>query len=124
MKTQEYQIAEDVLQLLVQKKIFSDQDLNEATQLFIELCRQWQITEFTIFGSLLRPDFKVSSDIDCLITFMESAPWGLFEIVTLQDELQELFGRKIDITEKRSLTNPFIIKSIAENHQVLYSSYG
>lgn len=124
MITKEYQLSEDVLHLFVQQNIFSDDDLDKATQLLIELCQRWQISEFIIFGSLLRSDFKTSSDIDCLITFMESAPWDLFEIVSFKDELKELFNREIDLTEKKSLTNPFILKSITENHKVLYSNYG
>jgi predicted nucleotidyltransferase len=31
-----------------------------------ELCDRWQITEFALFGSVLRDDFRPDSDIDVL----------------------------------------------------------
>ncbi|HUR82335.1 MAG TPA: nucleotidyltransferase domain-containing protein, partial [Thermoanaerobaculia bacterium] len=31
-----------------------------------EFCRRWQITEFALFGSVLRDDFGPESDVDVL----------------------------------------------------------
>jgi predicted nucleotidyltransferase len=33
-----------------------------------EFCQRWQITEFALFGSVLRDDFRPDSDIDVLVT--------------------------------------------------------
>jgi uncharacterized protein len=38
------------------------------------LCDRWQITEFGLFGSVLREDFRPESDIDLLITFAVPHP--------------------------------------------------
>jgi predicted nucleotidyltransferase len=32
-------------------------------------CRKWKITELSLFGSVLREDFRPDSDIDVLVTF-------------------------------------------------------
>ncbi|MCZ2108759.1 MAG: nucleotidyltransferase domain-containing protein, partial [Dehalococcoidia bacterium] len=32
-------------------------------------CQKWRITEFAVFGSVLRDDFGPESDVDVLVTF-------------------------------------------------------
>jgi len=85
-------------------------------------CRKWRIVEFALFGSALRDDFGPDSDIDVLVTFAEDAPWSLFDIVDMRDELRELFGREVDLVEKRALRNPFRRHHILSRHEVLYAA--
>ncbi|MGA2260726.1 MAG: nucleotidyltransferase family protein [Acidobacteriota bacterium] len=92
------------------------------TQLIIEFCRRRKITEFAIFGSVLREDFLPESDIDVLITFDPSAQWSLFDLVDMKDELEQLFGRKVDLVEKRALRNPFRKREILRTMQVMYAA--
>jgi predicted nucleotidyltransferase len=66
-------------------------------------CRRWQITELAIFGSALRDDFRPDSDLDFLVTFAPDAPWTLFELGAMQQELADLLGRKVDLIEKTSV---------------------
>jgi predicted nucleotidyltransferase len=67
-----------------------------------EFCRKWSITELSFFGSVLTDDFGPDSDVDVLVSFAEDARWGL-EIVDIKDELEELFGRRVDLLTKRSV---------------------
>ena len=46
-------------------------------QRIAEFCRKWRITEFALFGSVLRDDFGPDSDVDVLVTFAADAPWSL-----------------------------------------------
>ncbi len=32
-------------------------------------CRRWKISEFSLFGSVLREDFRPDSDVDVLVSF-------------------------------------------------------
>jgi predicted nucleotidyltransferase len=66
-----------------------------------QFCRRWHITELALFGSVLRDDFRPDSDIDVLVTFDEAAAWDLIDFVAMQGELEALFGRKVDLGEKR-----------------------
>src|SRR5262245_39179310 len=70
-----------------------------------DLCRRWRITEFALFGSVLRDDFRPDSDVDVLVSFEAGAPWSLFDIVRLQDELTAMFGRESHVVEARALRN-------------------
>lgn len=38
-----------------------------------DFCRRWKIREFSIFGSVLRRDFRPDSGIDVLVTASEEA---------------------------------------------------
>jgi hypothetical protein len=85
-------------------------------------CRKWRIREFALFGSVLREDFGPGSDVDVLVTFEENAPWNLWHIVEMKDELREILGREVDLLEKRALRNPFRKREILETHEVIYAA--
>ena len=85
-------------------------------------CRKWMITELALFGSVLREDFNQDSDVDVLVTFAENAPWSLWDFVDMQDELKAIFGRDVDIVEKRALRNPFRRHEILSTNEVVYAS--
>ncbi len=68
-----------------------------------DFCQRWQIQELALFGSVLREDFRPDSDLDVLVTFAPEAHWTLFDLVQMQDELQAIVGRKVDIISRRGL---------------------
>lgn len=68
-----------------------------------EFCRKWKIREFSLFGSVLREDFSDDSDIDVLVTFAGDARHTLFDLVDMEDELRELFGRQVDLVSRRGI---------------------
>jgi hypothetical protein len=66
-------------------------------------CRRWQISEFSLFGSVLRDDFRPDSDIDVLVTFAPTARWSLFDMVRMQKELEGILGRDVDLVERSAV---------------------
>lgn len=68
-----------------------------------EFCKKWKIREFSFFGSVLRDDFRPDSDIDVLVTFEEDARHTLFDLVHMQDELKQIFGRDVDLVSRRGI---------------------
>jgi len=68
-----------------------------------EFCKKWNIREFSLFGSVLRQDFHPDSDIDVLVTFSEDTKHTLFNLVHMENELKEIFGREVDIVSRRGL---------------------
>jgi hypothetical protein len=84
-------------------------------------CEKWKIVEMSLFGSVLRDDFKPDSDIDVLVTFSPEAQWSLWDFPQMQDELKAIFGREVDIVEKDALKNPFRRHSILTTRQVVYA---
>ena len=72
------------------------------TQL-VKFCEHWGIAELSLFGSVLRDDFRDDSDVDLLITFVPSARKGLLTIARMQNELEILLKRKVDLVSKKSI---------------------
>jgi len=50
-------------------------------------CLRWQIKELSLFGSVLRGDFRPDSDVDVLVRFDPEARRTLFDLARMQDEL-------------------------------------
>jgi predicted nucleotidyltransferase len=85
-----------------------------------EFCTRWRIREFSLFGSVLREDFRPDSDVDVLVTFHPDARWSLFDFVDMQEELKALFGRDVDLVEAEGLRNPFRRRSILQSKEVIH----
>jgi len=66
-------------------------------------CKQWKVKELALFGSALRKDFRPDSDVDVLVTFRNDADWSLFDMVTMQEELGNIVGRKVDLVNRESI---------------------
>lgn len=90
-----------------------------------EFCRKWQIKELALFGSALGNEFGPDSDVDLLVTFQDPhrsfGPW-MGELQEMQDEIEKMFGRKVDFVEKRLVKNPFRRHHILTTRQVIYAA--
>ncbi|MDO9300694.1 MAG: nucleotidyltransferase family protein [Anaerolineales bacterium] len=69
----------------------------------IRFCQRWQAREFALFGSAVGGGFKPESDVDVLISFKETARWGLFDHVQMRLDLEAIFKRKVDLVTRRAL---------------------
>lgn len=86
-------------------------------------CEKWMITEFSLFGSVLREDFGPNSDVDCCVVFDPANEWSLFDIVTMREELSELFGgREVDMVERKAIVNPFRRHHILTHRRIMYAA--
>jgi predicted nucleotidyltransferase len=97
-----------------------DRDAIEA------FCRKWHIREFSLFGSVLNPEqFRAESDVDVLVVFEEGErDWGAWgsKWGEMGSEAEQIFGRKVDIVERRRLVNPFIRHSVLTTHRLVYAA--
>jgi hypothetical protein len=95
------------------------------TDKIADFCQRWKITEFAFFGSVLRDDFRPDSDVDILVTFDPDAHRTLFDMVDMQDELEAMFGRKVDLVSKRGIErsrNYLRRKAILNSAQIIYAA--
>jgi hypothetical protein len=89
----------------------------------VAFCQRWSITEFSLFGSALRDDFRPDSDVDVLVSIDPKAQnIGLFEIIDMKLELEDMFKRPVDLVEKEGLRNPYRRKEILRTAQVIYAA--
>ena len=87
-----------------------------------DFCRKWKIKEFALFGSVLREDFRPDSDIDVLVTFEKGGGITFDNRVEMLDGLAAIFGREVDLVEKKAIRNPFRRHEILTTKEVLYAA--
>ena len=102
------------------------------TQIFIdyekiaEFCQRWKITEFAFFGSVLRDDFcPESSDVDVLVSFAQDTHWTLFDLVDMEEEIQTILQRKVDLVSRRGIErsrNDLRRQTILNSAKVIYAA--
>jgi predicted nucleotidyltransferase len=71
-----------------------------------EFCERNHIRRLSLFGSVLRDDFTPESDVDILVEFEPNHVPG-FAFITMQDELSDLVGRKVDLHTAAFLSRYF-----------------
>jgi uncharacterized protein len=94
--------------------------LNVSLADIAAFCQRWHVQELGLFGSVIRNDFGPDSDIDVLVVFDPNCERDVFSRTHAQDELMKLFGREVDLTEKRLLKNPFSKLEILHTHRIIY----
>lgn len=88
------------------------------------ICKKWNISEFSFFGSVNTERFNSESDIDILLTFKNNASIGFFELSDIKEELEKVLGREVDIITKRGLEkskNPVRKKSILNSSKIIFA---
>ena len=63
----------------------------------VEFCRKHKIRKLSLFGSVLRDDFRPDSDVDVLVEFEPDAKIGLIRLAGMEIEFGKLLGRKVDL---------------------------
>jgi uncharacterized protein len=69
-------------------------------------CRKYHIRKLSLFGSVLREDFRPNSDVDVLVEFDPAHIPG-FAFFSMQEELSQLLGRRVDLNTAGFLSRYF-----------------
>lgn len=86
-------------------------------------CRKHHIRKLSLFGSVLRDDFRPDSDVDVLVEFEPGHVPGFITLSAMQIELSEILGRQADIRTPASLSRYFR-QQVLESAQVQYEQTG
>lgn len=82
-------------------------------------CGRYHVKKLSLFGSILGQHFTDASDIDVLVEFHEGRAPG-FAFITMQDELEELLHRRVDLHTPNSLSKYFR-REVMQHARVLYA---
>lgn len=85
-------------------------------------CRRWGVSELWLFGSAARDQQRAESDVDILVKFAAGSTTSAWDWPAMTDELQVVFGRKVDLLSEGVLRNPFRRASIMADRKVLYAA--
>ena len=95
-------------------------DINRSQ--ITDFCRKWKIKRMSLFGSVIRDDFRPDSDVDVLIDFASDINWSSYDYFTLLEEIKELFQRRVDIAHEGTIRNPIKNRCIHEHMETIYES--
>lgn len=90
------------------------------------LCEKYRVQTLHLFGSAATDTMTPESDIDFLISFRNDIPLeeyadNFFDLIS---ELENLFGRQIDLLEDKAIRNPVLRRSIDRSKQLVYGRTG
>jgi len=77
-------------------------------------CQAHHITKLSLFGSVLTEHFRNDSDVDVLVEFDPEQIITLFDIYDMEEELSEIFSRKVDLRTPKELSRHFRDKVVRE----------
>lgn len=88
------------------------------------LCRHYGVQSLDVFGSAAGDTFDPAhSDIDFLVAFNPTETAGLFQrFFGLQEALENLLQRKVDLVSAAALSNPYFIAEVNRTRQTVYAS--
>lgn len=88
------------------------------------LCERHGVERLALFGSALRDDFDPEkSDLDFSVTFSPMSPERhAAAYFGLLDDLEGLFGRRVDLVEIGAVRNPYLRRSIEEEQETVYAA--
>jgi len=83
-------------------------NIDVPLEILEQFCTKNRIKKLSLFGSILRNDFRQESDIDVLVEFEKNGVPGLLGISRMERELSQIFGgRKIDLRTPEDLSKYF-----------------
>lgn len=86
-----------------------------------KLCKEYNVDKMYLFGSARTPNFNAKSDIDFLVKFKPIDLAVYFDnYLHFKENLQDLFGRDVDLLEEQALRNPILINSINKSKELVY----
>ena len=98
--------------------------IQEHREQIAALCRLYHVKQLDLFGSAARGDFDAAtSDLDSFVEFVSyDVPSIADQWFGLQEDLEKLLGREVDLTSVRSAKNPYFLE-VANRHRItLYAA--
>ncbi|WP_370325102.1 nucleotidyltransferase family protein [Euzebya sp.] len=80
------------------------ESLHTLDEEFASFCRRNGITRLAVFGSALRDELGLDSDLDLLIEFEPGRKPGLLRLAQLEMELEGLVGREVELRTYHDLS--------------------
>ena len=83
---------------------------------------KYKVTYIALFGSYVRNEQRQDSDIDFLVTFGNVDLYNYFDnYLDFKEKLEQIYERKVDLVEEQTIKNPFLMHSINQNKQLIWT---
>jgi hypothetical protein len=101
-------------------------DVDLAPAAICEFCRKWKVKELSLFGSILRDDFRPDSDVDFLyVRDVDDEDWDVLDYMEMIQELEQIVGRKVDLLSREVVEsdhNWLFRRSVLSKTENLYAA--
>jgi len=89
-----------------------------------QLCQKYSVMRLELFGSAADGTFiPDKSDLDFLVEFERSPKINAFrQYFDFLFELEELFGRHVDLVHVKAMKNRYFIESVNESRTLIYAA--
>jgi uncharacterized protein len=90
-----------------------------------EFCKEWNISELQVFGSVTTRKFRPDSDIDIIVDFPKGSHHTLIQLAQMEAELEQIFSRRIDLMTRQAVEqsrNYIRKKSILSSMEKVYGA--
>jgi uncharacterized protein len=95
--------------------------IQKSKRKIAKICQKYQISELSLFGSQVRGDFSVGSDFDFLVEFEPDAQIDYFKYFEIQEELENIVHKKVDLVPKNGL-KIFIRQQVLSEAEIVYAT--
>jgi uncharacterized protein len=85
------------------------------------ICARYSVRELAVFGSAARGEMRPESDVDLLVDFKPEARVGLIQFARLNEELEQVIGRTVDLVTKTGL-KPWLRAAVLREARLLYAA--
>jgi len=84
-------------------------------------CRRHGVARLSLFGSILRENFRPDSDVDLLVEFQPDSRVSLFDLGGMIMELQAMLDREVDLRTPQDLS-PHFREEVLREARLLYAA--
>ncbi len=85
----------------------------------VEVCRQNDVSQISVFGSAARGEADEQSDIDLVVRFSKRI--SLLRMVALERQFSDALGRKVDLLTEAAIS-PYLREGIKRDLRVIYEA--
>jgi predicted nucleotidyltransferase len=99
-------------------------EIKDKIPQLIMLCKKYRVKSMYLFGSAVTGKFHENSDIDLLVSFQNNVTLEEYadNYFDLLFEIEDMFGRKVDLVAENTLSNPYFIHSVEQTKQLIYAA--
>ena len=84
------------------------------------LCAKYHVKRLSVFGSAVKGTFDPArSDLDFVVEFEGDVARDYLDLLVA---LEDVFGRQVDLVERRAVRNPYFLQVLDLTEQPLYDA--
>lgn len=88
-----------------------------------QACKDFQVKELYVFGSVVSGGFSQHSDLDFLVEFNRSGFEGAFDqFMGLKDRLEKIYEKPVDLIHLKKFRNPLFEEEVHKSKTLLYAA--